>query len=123
MSLLFTVHLLDANLHKKAPINTMFKVESVHFAVVTATTTAFVFVVDRDIEAANPDRLDLAVSNLIAVIQHGVGNHLINDIDILTKHLTFGKSDSAGTSVMISVYGEIVPATRKQLLIEWFRKR
>lgn len=107
----------------KAPRNMMWKVDSINFSNITSVTGE-VLVYDREIGQAIT-QVQGTESNVIASINSTtVQEHQITGIDHTTKYLTIATSSGSGSpNTKVMIYGEIIKATIKELLIEWFRKR
>ena len=121
--LLFTT-IFDGNLKSfKAPRNTMWRVDSINFSNQLVVANEEIFVVDRQFPTATLT-VSRTVDHILGVMPtDAIANHQILDIDHKTKYLTIVSEAGTTKDAQISIYGEIIRASRKELLIEWFRKR
>lgn len=121
--LLFTLRLTDDVIRRKAPPNMMYQVDAVSFSNKTAIAAAFGYVVDRWFPSNIGDTVGTDVNNILAAMDlTGTGNFMVNNIDHKTKFISVAKTDAATSNLSVSIYGKIIPASRIQLIIEWFRK-
>ena len=124
MSLLIFERLTDEFLYHKAPRNTMYHIHSIVFSMPIAINI-FALIFARELKSPTGSRLDTtsSTSDLIAVHTHNVvGSFEISGINETCKSITIGKNDAQSSDVRVSIYGDIVKASRKDLIIEWFRK-
>lgn len=122
--LLFTLNLTDLVIRRKAPPNQMYNITGLSFANKTALASAFVYVVDRWFPSNITDNVGVGVNNVLGAMDLTTPgqNFSISGIDHKTKFVSIAKTDAGACNVVVSVYGEIIPASKIQLIIEWFRK-
>lgn len=122
MPILISTFIDDTFQHRRfrAPRNSMYEISSILFSVNIAGTN-FLLVVDRELA---PDIQTSSLLETIGQIDTGViGNFQILDMDTRTKTLTLIKAGSTSITVRVVVYGKVISASKRELIIEWFRKR
>lgn len=107
-------------IRKRAPKNHMYRVGSIVFTNQIAIASNL-YLITRKVpfDKTSLSHLDDIVgafetSNLV--------NFEITDIDEITKYITIGQTASVAVAVVITVYGDIIKATKIELIIEWFRR-
>lgn len=121
MTLLISAHLLDDTLVYKAPIRMMYFIETITVAVI-GTIVGYIVVQDT----LNERFADTLVGqrDIIAAFSGGSldDQPTVSGINHKSKFLSVGKTSSAAMDARILIYGELVPATTTELILEWFRK-
>lgn len=118
--LLISALLQDNALVFKAPKNHMYFVENVSF-VNSQADDFFIFVFDEMLE----DVVDITSRRSpIAVFEAAISgtNFHVTGINHKTKYLTVNKSNANSVNIFVLIYGELIKASRSELLMEWFRK-
>lgn len=121
--------LLTNSIHVRAPKYTMFHIHSIYF-VVTSALSGSVYVLDREYvrtdgnEASIANADDIGLSDLASFRMTNAGSHShITGIDHKCKNITIAKDNNAASNVKVYIYGDIIPASKRELIIEWFLKR
>lgn len=110
-------------LQKKAPRNTMYQIDAIFISNGVVSAGGEILVLDRQVALATTT-LDVNKENVVSMITtDAIHEHFVNTIDHKTKYITIGNTISGTPNCRVIVYGSIVRASRKELLIEWFRKR
>jgi len=126
MAVIVSTLLLDNNKKFKAPRGTMYKVSSVVFLSLVALS-AFVFCISRSLSTTqgNPDQVLNSQGDVFAGHDMTIAgvSFECTGIDEIMKTISISKTSTGACEVKIIIYGEIIPATRRELIIEWFRKR
>lgn len=106
----------------KAPIFTMFKIDSIFFNNLSAVSGQSIKVMNRrvDNETRLPHVGDVIAKFSVATTDR---SQQITNIDEKSKWLTIGTDGANPIVCDVFIYGDIVPATKRELIIEWFRKR
>ena len=122
--LLYEQRLVDGQIRRRAPPNTMYRVDSIAFSNKTGVA-ATLMVLDRWMPTdATQDVVDIDTGDVIAHCQLDIvgENYQISNLDHVTKFITITKDIVGSVSCLVSIYGDIIPATRIQLIMQWFRK-
>ena len=121
--LLFTTIFTGKIIKFRAPRNTIWRVDSINFSNQLVVANEEIYVVDREFPTSTLI-VSRTVDHILGLMPtDAIANHQILDIDHKTKYLTIASDVGTTKDAQISIYGEIVRASRKELLIEWFRKR
>ena len=120
--LLISANMLDLFLRYKAPVNTMYNITGINFSNFLSVS-AELFVYDYLLEDDITDD-DSGSSNFIATFNTAIAgtSHFIDSINHKTKFITIGKNTGTSIACQVQIYGDIVPVSKTDLLIEWFRK-
>lgn len=121
--------LTDNIIAKRAPKGMMFFIESIYCMNSDSSGSGHIYAVhgremDTDLDNETSQEQDViamfpahATTSLQDLSQQIVG------INEKSKWLSFTKNTANQHLVIFLVYGKLIPASRRQLLIEWFRKR
>lgn len=118
--LLIGVVFNDQALNFKAPKNMMYKISGINFSN-DSPVGGQIRIFDEQTE----DNVDFtSKTGFIASFGISVdGNsHFIDNIDHTTKFISILKNVAATVNVDIQIYGDLVKASKTDLIIEWFRK-
>ena len=122
--LLISKNFTGTNQQHKAPRNMMWIVESISISSETSVNAHLMFV-DRE---ARPS----VITSLANTIQRIIGSFSltiagvdkeITGINQKTKYVSVGLNVAGSPDVKYQVFGELIRASRKELLIEWFTKK
>lgn len=107
----------------KAPRGTMWKVDSLSI-VVSDSSTASLVIVDYAFEDnVDPGSVSLAgIDALIFVTANALTQYRLTKMDHKAKFLSVLINTLVSTNFHVAIYGEIVSASRTDLILEWFRK-
>jgi len=121
--LLISVQYNDAILRFKAPRGLQYFIESISMVNQTAINNILVMVIDflaEDEQTDSFNRSSPSIANMITTI--GGLHTFINSINHKTKFISIGKNSTAGVTTFINIYGKLIPISRTDTLLEWFRK-
>lgn len=121
MTVLISANLTDLILKFKAPRGMMYFVEGINFATVQADgiyITVHPFAIDATFN------IDVSTRQAIASFSASIAgtNHFIGGINEKSKFLSIAKASVQTVDVSIEIYGELVKASRTELIMEWFRR-
>lgn len=120
--LLHHVTFLDFVLSFKAPRNHMYLVESIHMMLHGDQANNAIRLYSRQL-ATNVDFFTGISEVFASFSSETVGNFQISGINEKMKHISIAKTTAMGVVAEISIYGELIKASRTELIVEWFRKR
>lgn len=109
----------------KAPKGKMYFVEAILFAVTTGLSNVVAVVLDEavEFESNTPFSLQRRIESALATVNLADDrSFFVHGINHKTKYLTFGANSISSFVYLFQVYGELVNASKKDLLSEWFRK-
>lgn len=121
--LLISVDYTDLLLRFKAPKGLQYKISGICFSNINVVAGVVVFVVDYLAEDELTDSMIRTVPNIAAwnsaLSSSGI---FINNMDHKTKFITIAKNSTAPVRTIINIYGDLVPISRTEAILEWFRK-
>ncbi len=121
--LLIAEEFLDDILRFKAPRGQQYFVTAIAMVNLLAVNNVFSFVIDFLSEDQQTDSLIRSAPFLAGIVTTVSGHNIvIQDINHKTKFLTIGKNSTTAVRVFVSIYGKLIPISRTDALIEWFRK-
>lgn len=125
MPVLISTTFVDQFQRFKAPRHMMYKISSIHFSVAIALAANQILVFSRELTPTGiPDDFTTSRDSVIAVKStEAIGDFQVMDINEKAKIITVGKDNSGVTNAIVTIYGELIRATKVELIIEWFRKR
>lgn len=124
MSVLFAGAFTDFTIVLKAPRNTMYKITGIQYMLQTAVQNKTA-IYDREIKSPTgaPIESTNTVDGIIANFTNNfVGQSFVDNINETVKHITIAKDSNSNVDSRVIIYGDIVKASRKDLIVEWFRK-
>jgi hypothetical protein len=107
----------------KAPKGVQYKIDTIAFNVMTGAGNQM-HIVDYLIEDDSPADIGLSLQSLITFDLNNVPFGLsITDVDHKTKYLSLSpRINTTAFSASISIFGSLVPLSKVDAVMEWFRK-
>ncbi len=119
--LLISELFVDDVIHHKAPSGLQYFIQSVNFMAgsgVLASILILDYLVEDEITDIHTTREVLCSYSP----EISGTNHQIVDINHKTKYISITKDLAASVAVAINIYGKLVPLTRTDAILEFFRK-
>ncbi len=110
----------------KAPKGLQYLVESINFTAVTISDDNQIVVIDRLIDDATIELGTFDESIASATFEVAANNlqwnHWIGNINHKTKYLSIATISTNTIFALVTIYGQLVPITKIDAIMEWFRK-
>lgn len=121
---LFDIHVTTTSVSKRAPRGMMWMIDSLIFNnFVTANNAIVVRQEWRDSDKQVQALPELTTDDMLEHNTDNTGNFQYIRLEEKTKYITVGRvSDGNTPDCMVYGYGRLINASRRELLIEWFRK-
>lgn len=121
--LIYAKEFIDNKIQTRAPKGMIYKVENITVTIKTALADNYIFIFSRELPQGTTDSTT-SRSNLLGVVSTALtATFEITGVNEKAKVISVAKEQAGSCAAFIMVYGEIVKATRRELILEWIRKK
>lgn len=85
-----------------------------------SSSAGLLVILDREVD---PAITELPASGAIFLHDAFIdgSSQFVDNMDHKTKYITMGRNDTSNIGMGVIIFGDIIKASRRELIIEWFR--